>query len=77
MNWRDKPTPGTRMIIRNRDNGRAVVAAAGWETGPGSTSFVGGACEEIHDWLGTSHGDDLEFGFAADQTLPIGPIRCP
>ncbi len=71
-----RPTRGTRMIITNPANGRSVVASAGWETGPGSTSRMGGASEEIHDALGTSHGDELEFAFAADQTLPFGPIVC-
>lgn len=76
MYWRQKPTPGTRMIIRNPANGRAVVASAGWETGPGSNARIGGAVEEIHHHLGTQHGDVMEFGFAADQQLPLGPIIC-
>ena len=77
MYWRDRPTPGTTMIVRNPANGRAVVAAAGYETGPGANDAIGGVTEEIHDWLGTSHRDDLELGFAADPTLPFGPIECP
>jgi len=65
------------MIVRNPANGRAVVAAAGFETGPGSNTAVAGVTEEIHDYLGTGHRDDLEVGFAADDTLPYGPIICP
>ncbi len=64
------------MILRNPSNGRAVVASAGWETGPGSNSFVGGATEEVHHWLQHSSGP-LEIGLAVDQTLPLGPIDCP
>jgi len=76
MYWRDRPDAGTRMIVRNPANGRAVVAAAGYETGPGANDAIGGVTEEIHDWLGTAHRDDLELGFAADPTLPYGPIDC-
>jgi hypothetical protein len=76
MYWRSRPAPGTRMIVRNPANGRAVVAAGGYETGPGDPSHVAGVAEEVHDWLGTAHLDDLEIGFAADQGLPLGPIDC-
>jgi hypothetical protein len=76
MYWRSRPAPGTRMIVRNPANGRAVVAAGGYETGPGDNTRIGGVAEEVHDWLGTSHLDDLEIGFAADQGLPLGPIDC-
>ena len=76
MHWRDRPAPGTRMIVRNPENGRAVVASAGYETGPGANTAVGGATEEIHDWLGTTHRDVLSMGFAADDALPLGPIDC-
>ncbi|MEZ4472880.1 MAG: hypothetical protein R3F60_19260 [bacterium] len=65
------------MIISNPANGRAVVAAAGYETGPGANTAVGGVAEEIHDYLGTSHRDRLTLGFAEDQDLPLGPIDCP
>lgn len=76
MYWRDRPAKGTRMIVRNPANGRAVVAAAGYETGPGNNSRIGGASEEIHHYLGTSHLDTLEMGFAVDDSLPFGPIDC-
>jgi hypothetical protein len=77
MYWRRRPAQGTRMIVRNPANGRTVVAAAGFETGPGSNTAVAGVAEEIHDYLGTSHRDVLEVGFAVDDTLPFGPIICP
>jgi hypothetical protein len=76
MYWRSRPTPGTRMIVRNPANGRAVVAAGGYETGPGDNTRIGGVAEEVHDALGTGHLDDLEIGFAADQSLPLGPVTC-
>lgn len=76
MYWRQRPAKGTRMIIANPLNGRAVVASAGYETGPGANTAIGGVAEEIHDHLGTGHRDDLIMGFAQDQALPLGPISC-
>jgi hypothetical protein len=72
-----RPPPGTRMILRSpSDPERAVVAAAGYATGPESLAQVGGTTEEVHLYLGTSHLAELELGIAEDQTLPIGPRRC-
>jgi hypothetical protein len=76
MYWRQRPARGTRMIVRNPANGLAVVASAGYETGPGSNTAIAGVAEEIHLYLGTGHRDDLEVGFAADPNLPLGPIDC-
>ena len=76
MYWRERPTPGTRMIVRNPENGLTVVASAGYETGPGSNTAIAGVAEEVHLYLGTSHRDPLQVGFAADQSLPLGPIDC-
>jgi hypothetical protein len=76
MYWRDRPARGTRMIIRQPDGGLGVVAAAGYETGPGSPTAIGGASEEIHHFLRTTHRSALTMGFAVDQSLPIGPVRC-
>ena len=75
MYWSDRPDPGTRMIVMNGD-GRAIVAAAGYETGPGDLSNVAGATEEVHHYLDTGHQSTLTVGFAVDQTLPLGPITC-
>lgn len=74
--WRQRPPPGTRMIVYNPQNGRAVVAAGGYETGPGANTAIAGASEETHHHLGTTHRDPLLVGFAADQALPLGPIDC-
>jgi hypothetical protein len=76
MYWRDRPPRGTRMLVIDPVTGAAVVAAGGWETGPGSNTAIGGAVEEIHRWLGTSHRDRLVMGFALDANLPPGPIDC-
>ena len=76
MYWRERPAPGTRMIARNPATGRAVVLAAGYETGPGANTAIGGVTEEVHDWLETGHRDVLLLGFAADDALPLGPIEC-
>ena len=75
MYWEDRPAPGTRMILRD-EAGHAVVVAAGYETGPGDLSFVGGVPEEVHAWFGTTHGDPLTLGFAVDPDLPLGPVTC-
>jgi hypothetical protein len=64
------------MLVYNPANGRAVVTAAGYETGPGSSLRIGGACEEVHDHLETSHRSKLLMAFLVDQTLPFGPIEC-
>ena len=76
MYWRDRPARGTRMIVMNPVNGRAVVASAGYETGPGANTAVAGVAEEIHLYLETNHRSDLQIGFAADENLPLGPIDC-
>ncbi|HRK79411.1 MAG TPA: proton-conducting transporter membrane subunit [Thiobacillus sp.] len=72
-----RPPRGTRMILRRTDDpSRAVVVAAGYETGPGDLSKVGGTTEESHFYLGTQHDATLELGFAVDGSLPLGPRRC-
>lgn len=76
MYWRRRPPAGTRLLIQIPETGRAVVAAGGYETGPGANTAIGGVTEEIHDHLGTGHRDVLLLGFLVDQTLPLGPIDC-
>lgn len=76
MYWRDRPARGRRMLVVEPWSGRAVVAAGGWETGPGSNTAIGGAVEEIHHALDSVHRDDLVMGFLVDDALPLGPIRC-
>ena len=76
MRWASAPVRGQRYIIYNGKNGKAVVAAAGYENGPGDLSRIGGACEEIHHHLETGHLSVFTFGVAVDQNLPFGPIDC-
>ena len=76
MRWRTAPGRGERYILVNPMTGQAVVAAAGYENGPGDLTRVGGASEEIHDVMGTTHLGTMTFGQAADQTLSYGPIDC-
>ncbi len=76
MHWRDRPPGGTRVLVWDPESGRAVVASGGYETGPGANDAVGGASEEIHAHLGTSHRSPAVMGFLADPSLPLGPIRC-
>ncbi len=75
MYWAERPPAGTRMIVMVPD-GRAVVASAGYETGPGDLGNVAGTVEEVHFYLGTGHQSELTVGFAVDQSLPLGPIVC-
>jgi hypothetical protein len=76
MYWRRRPPAGTRMILTNPENGLSVVAAGGYETGPGANTAIAGASEEIHNYLGTRHRSPMVVGFAADPDLPLGPIDC-
>ena len=78
MYWRGahRPAPGTRYLVVNPATGKAIVAAAGYETGPGDLSRVGGAVEEIHHLMGTVHLGTLTFGELSDQSLPYGEIDC-
>ena len=76
MYWRNRPDKGTRMFVIDPYTGAGVVASGGYETGPGSNTAIGGAVEEIHKVLATTHRDRLIMGFAVDQDLPLGPITC-
>lgn len=71
-----RPARGTRMILRQPGSSRAVVVAAGYETGPGDLTWVGGTPEETHFYLSTTHGSVLTLGIATDQSLPFGPRVC-
>lgn len=78
MYWKGehKPAKGTRYLVVNPVTGKAIVAAAGYETGPGDLSRIGGAVEEIHHLMETSHLGVLTFGELIDQSLPYGEIDC-
>jgi hypothetical protein len=64
------------MLVVEPWSGRAVVAAGGWETGPGSNTAIGGAVEEVHHHLQSRHRQDLVMGYLSDNALPLGPITC-
>lgn len=72
-----RPAKGTRMILRDPNGGpRAVVVAAGYETGPGDLSSIGGTPEETHFYMGTQHHSPMQLGIASDQAIPLGPRAC-
>lgn len=72
-----RPAAGTRMILRDPQGGsRAVVVAAGYETGPGDLTHIAGTPEETHFYMGTAHLDEMQIGIATDQSLPFGPRVC-
>lgn len=71
-----RPARGTKMIVRQPGGSRAVVVAAGYETGPGDLSRIGGTTEEVHFYMGTSHLGVMQLGIATDQSLPFGPRVC-
>ena len=78
MYWtkESRPERGTKMIMRLPGTDRAVVVAAGYETGPGDLTNIAGTVEETHFYLGTSHHSTLTLGIATDQVLPFGPRTC-
>lgn len=77
MRWASgEVSRGEKYIIFNAITGKAIVAAAGYENGPGELSNIGGASEEIHDYLQTSHLSTFTFSSAINQDLEYGPIDC-
>jgi hypothetical protein len=78
MYWTNgsRPERGTRMILREPGGQRAVVVAAGYETGPGNLDNIAGTTEETHFYLGSGHKSTLTLGIAMDQDLPLGPRQC-
>jgi hypothetical protein len=72
-----RPAKGTKMILRDPNGGsRAVVVSAGYETGPGDLSRIGGTPEETHFYMKTGHLSEMQLGIAQDQSLPLGPRVC-
>lgn len=70
-----KPKMGEKFILKA--NGKAVVACAGYETGPGGKDFIAGAQPEVHYYLGTGNESTFSaLGRAVDQSLPYGPLEC-
>jgi hypothetical protein len=74
---------GKKVIVTNPRNGRKLVAAIG-EAGPAiwvtrEQGVVGGLSPEGVDYVvGNKYntgGDVIEFAWAVDQSLPLGPLR--
>jgi hypothetical protein len=77
MNMRANFPRGTKIIITSDKTGKTVVAAGGYEYGPSSHEFIGGAQPEVLNALGILNGDrTVTIGFAQDQSIPYGPIVC-
>jgi mannan endo-1,4-beta-mannosidase len=76
MFWsgKGKPKPGTRFLMSA--NGKHVVVAMGYETGPGGTNYLGGAQGAVFKALGLENGGLAEIACLKDQTLPFGPVDC-
>lgn len=69
--------PGTKILVKNPSNGKAVVAVAGYEIGPSnSKKWLIGGQEELMAYLGVSTNSTVEFGFPSSNDLTVGPITC-
>jgi hypothetical protein len=73
---------GKKIIVSNPRTGRKIVVAIG-ESGPAiwvtnGRGVVSGMSPEATDYIvGARYGaggDNLEYGFAVDQSLPLGPL---
>jgi hypothetical protein len=74
---------GKKVIVSNPKTGKKIVVAVG-DSGPAiwvtnSRGVVSGMSPEATDYIvGASYGaggDNLEYGWAVDQTLPLGPLN--
>jgi len=73
---------GKKIIVSNPANGRKIVVAIG-EAGPAiwvtnARGVTSGMSPEAVDYIvGANYGaggNNLEYGFAVDQSLPLGPL---
>jgi hypothetical protein len=73
----ERPVAGSKFIVINKANGRAVVSTMGFETGPASTAYIAGVSPEI-DWYlkNNQRVTKLLIGRAVNQRLHLGPIVC-
>ena len=79
MYWNSasKPARGTKFLVVNPVNGKAVVASGGWETGPGACTHICGTVYEVHQHLGTSHNRVQAIGILDHQDgVGYGPVEC-
>lgn len=70
------PKLGTKFLVWNPANGKAVVVAFGLEIGPGDRKFLGGVTTEVHYALKASNSTTLKIAKLKDTSLPYGPIDC-
>ncbi len=70
----DRPARGTKFLLQA--NEKSVVVIAGYETGPGSESKLGGVTREVHKWLETNNSSIIKVSYLNDQKSNIGPIDC-
>lgn len=75
MMWSTKPKAGTKFLIANGK--KTVVTVMGYETGPGSSKWLGGCQGEVLWALGAKENTQLTLaGVLKDQAVPPGPITC-
>jgi hypothetical protein len=74
MYWasKAKPKPGTKFLMTA--HGKRVVVVMGYETGPESHEFLGGAQGAIFKALGMKNNDFAEIACLKDQRVPVGPV---
>lgn len=65
---------GKRVVVTNPKNGRSIVASV-IEWGPGVMSRVAGLSPEASVALGAKTDDNLTYGWAVDQNVPLGPVQ--
>lgn len=69
-----RPAIGTKFLLKA--NGKAVVVVAGYETGPGSSAYLGGVTTEVQHWLQATNETMIQVSYLRDQTLAPGPVDC-
>jgi hypothetical protein len=74
MCWaaKGKPKPGTKFLMTA--HGRRVVVVMGYETGPESRVFLGGAQGAVFKALGLKNQDVAEIACLRDQSVPVGSV---
>lgn len=65
---------GTKFKLRNPKNGKEVIVQMGYEIGPGSKSYLGGAVPEVHWWLESNNSTELEL-LPVSQSAALGPVE--
>ncbi len=69
-----RPKPGEKWLAKA--NGKAVVVAMGFETGPRDPAFLGGLQGEVLWALKASDSTLIELGRLLDQDIEYGPTAC-